>query len=65
VVSYDVDDLKAAVALNTALRQRETIEAEKVLKEGAALFVGWRESLSDVPTINQLQEKANFFVRET
>jgi glutamyl-tRNA reductase len=64
VVAYNVDDLKAVVARNTALRQREMIEAETVLKEESATFVGWRESLSAIPTINQLQEKANY-VRET
>ena len=58
-----MDDLKAVVAKNTAMRQKEMIEAENLLREEAALFCGWRESLSAIPTINQLQEKANF-VRE-
>jgi len=64
VVAYNVDDLKAVVARNTAMRQREMLEAESLLREEAAQFVGWRESLSAIPTINQLQEKANY-VRET
>lgn len=58
-----MDDLKAVVAKNTAMRQKEMIEAEGLLREEAATFSGWRESLSAIPTINQLQEKANF-VRE-
>ncbi len=58
-----MDDLKAVVAKNTAMRQKEMIEAEGLLREEAATFCGWRESLSAIPTINQLQEKANF-VRE-
>lgn len=59
VVAYNVDDLKAVVAKNTAMRQKEMIEAETLLREEAAIFSGWRESLAAIPTINQLQEKAN------
>jgi glutamyl-tRNA reductase len=47
------------VARNTAKRQKEMIEAETLLREEAAMFCGWRESLSAIPTINRLQEKAN------
>ena len=61
VAAYNVDDLKAVVAKNTAMRQREMIEAEDLLREEASAFIGWRESLSAIPTINQLQEKANTF----
>lgn len=62
-VAYNVDDLKAVVAKNTAMRQKEMIEAETLLREETAAFCNWRESLAAIPTINQLQEKANF-VRE-
>jgi glutamyl-tRNA reductase len=58
---YNVDDLKAVVAKNTAMRQKEMVEAENLLKEEAAQFIAWRESLSAIPTINQLQERANTF----
>lgn len=54
-----MDDLKAVVARNTAMRQREILEAEKLLREEARDYVAWRESLSAIPTINQLQERAN------
>ena len=63
-MAYNVDDLKAVVAKNTAMRQREMLEAEDLLREEAAAFVGWRESLSAIPTINQLQEKADAFRQE-
>ena len=43
------------------MRQREMIEAENLLREEAAQFMAWRESLSAIPTINQLQERANIF----
>jgi len=64
VVAYNVDDLKAVVAKNTAMRQKEMIEAETLLKEEANAFIGWRESLSAIPTINQLQERADIFRQE-
>lgn len=64
VVPYNVDDLKAVVAKNTAMRQREMIEAEGLLREESDSFTGWRESLSAIPTINQLQERANMFRQE-
>jgi len=61
VHAYNVDDLKAVVAKNTALRQREMIEAENLLREEGDGFSAWRESLSAIPTINSLQEKAEGF----
>mmetsp|Transcript_18351 Transcript_18351/g.20900 ORF Transcript_18351/g.20900 Transcript_18351/m.20900 type:complete len:520 (-) Transcript_18351:397-1956(-) len=64
VSAYNVDDLKAVVAKNTAMRQKEMIEAEILLREELAIFCGWRESLSAIPTINQLQEKANSVRKE-
>ena len=64
VTPYNVDDLKAVVAKNTAMRQREMIEAENLLHEESNSFIGWRESLSAIPTINQLQERANMFRQE-
>lgn len=64
MAAYNVDDLKAVVARNTAMRQREMLEAEALLHEEADAFVAWRESLSAIPTINQLQERANNFREE-
>jgi glutamyl-tRNA reductase len=59
-----MDDLKAVVAKNTAMRQREMLEAEVLLHEETDLFVSWRESLSAIPAVNQLQERANRFCEE-
>lgn len=64
VFAYNVDDLKAVVAKNTAMRQREMLEAEALLREESDAFAAWRESLSAIPTINQLQERANHFRQE-
>lgn len=52
------------MAKNTAMRQREMLEAEDLLREETLQFVAWRESLSAIPTINQLQERANTFREE-
>jgi len=43
------------------MRQKEMIEAEVLLKEEAHTFSAWREGLTAIPTINQLQEKADSF----
>jgi len=64
VKAYNVDDLKAVVARNTAMRQKEMIEAENLLREETQAYVAWREALSAIPTINQLQERANAFREE-
>ena len=61
VIGYNVDDLSAVVAKNTAMRQKEMVEAEVLLKEEAGLFSTWQSSLSSVPTINKLQERAEEF----
>jgi len=61
VASYNVDDLKAVVARNTAMRQREVLEAEILLAEEKAKYRGWQESLGAVPAINALQKKAEDF----
>merc|ERR1719491_73466 len=46
------------------MRQREMIEAQNLLREETEAFRGWRESLSAIPTINQLQERADTFREE-
>jgi len=58
VAAYDVDSLKAVVARNTAKRRREIVAAERLLEEDCADFRGWVASLGAVPTITQLQRKA-------
>jgi len=58
VVAYDVDSLKAVVEKNTAKRQREIVEAEKLLDGEVRSFRGWLDSLDAVPAITKLQKKA-------
>jgi glutamyl-tRNA reductase len=58
VYSYNVDDLKAVVARNTASRKREMLEAEALLREELDGFRGWHQSLGAVPAIAKLQASA-------
>lgn len=46
------------------MRRKEMVEAENLLREEAAAFCAWRESLSAIPTIHQLQEKADLYRQE-
>merc|ERR1711871_21597 len=55
---YNVDDLKAVVEKNTAMRKREMVEAEFILREEQDKFRLWQQSLGAIPTIAKLQEKA-------
>ncbi|MEM9542402.1 MAG: glutamyl-tRNA reductase [Cyanobacteria bacterium P01_E01_bin.42] len=54
---YNVDDLKAVVAQNTAQRRKMAQEAEKLLEEEVVAYEVWRRSLETVPTINCLRRK--------
>ena len=58
VVAYNVDDLKAVVARNTAKRRKEMLEAEVLLREEHEEFNAWHAALGAVPAINELQAKA-------
>lgn len=57
VFAYDVDDLKMVVARNTALRRKEMLEAEGILREESEKFHGWQQSLTAIPAISKMQEK--------
>jgi len=56
--SYNVDDLKAVVARNTAARKLEILEAEELLRGEWKEYHGWHDSLGAVPTIAKLQKRA-------
>lgn len=58
VGSYNVDDLKAVVARNTAARKLEILEAEDLLRGEWSEYHGWHQSLGAVPTIAKLQQRA-------
>lgn len=54
---FNVDDLKAVVAQNTAQRRQMAQEAEVLLEEEVEAYEVWRRSLETVPTINSLRQK--------
>jgi len=58
VFSYNVDHLKAVVEKNTAMRRKEMVEAEIILREEMGKYIVWQQSLGAIPTIAKLQEKA-------
>lgn len=64
IFCYNVDDLKAVVARNTAKRRREMVEAEGILREEQDKFRLWQQSLGAIPTIAKLQDKAETLRRE-
>jgi glutamyl-tRNA reductase len=63
VRAYNVDDLKAVVAQNTAQRREIAQEAEGLLEEEIAAYEAWQRSLETVPTINSLRRKVEM-IRE-
>ncbi|NIA08821.1 MAG: glutamyl-tRNA reductase [Nitrospiraceae bacterium] len=58
VYLYDIDDLKGVIEFNKAERKKEAIKAERMVEAEVIKFVAWMETLSVVPVIHFLQEKA-------
>eukprot|EP01034_Spumella_vulgaris_P023183 gene23183-29378_t len=58
VKCYNVDDLNAVVAKNTAKRRKEIVQAESILREELKTFTHWQQSQGAVPTIVKLRQKA-------
>jgi len=63
VYVYDIDDLKGIVELNVAQRRQEAIKAERIVQEEGAKFERWLKTLSVVPTIVSLREKAESIIQ--
>jgi glutamyl-tRNA reductase len=63
VYVYDIDDLKGVIALNVEQRKREAVRAERIVQEEVFKFAQWLNTLSVVPTIVALQEKADAIVQ--
>jgi glutamyl-tRNA reductase len=57
VVAYNVDDLKQVMALNQAQREKEVIEARKIVEEEISSFWTWKESLRCIPAIRALRQR--------
>jgi glutamyl-tRNA reductase len=63
VYVYDIDDLKGVTEINMAQRQQEAVKADRIVQEEAGKFEKWLETLSVVPTIVSLRDKADSIVQ--
>lgn len=59
VYLYDIDDLQGVIDLNREERRRQAQLAEHIVDEETVKFKKWMNSLSAVPTIVSLREKAD------
>lgn len=58
VYLYDIDDLQKVVGANMKERQKEAEYALQIVRDEALKFENWIESLSAVPTIVELRNRA-------
>jgi glutamyl-tRNA reductase len=59
VTLYDIDDLRGVVDSHHALREAAAKQAETIIEEEMIRFLTWHNSLSVVPTIATLKERAH------
>ncbi len=64
VYLYDVDDLQGVVDANISERQKEAEKAETIIGEEIESFRRWMSSLSSVPTVVALRNKAELIKKE-
>lgn len=64
VYLYDIDDLKGVIENNIKERGREAEKAEKIIDEEVRTFLRWQDSLTAVPAIVALRNKAEAIRRE-
>jgi glutamyl-tRNA reductase len=57
VFLYNIDDLQAVVQENISKRGTEASEAEKIVVQEAARFIGWLNSRAAVPTVVALRHR--------
>ncbi len=58
VYLYDIDDLQGVIEVNIQERNKEAQKAEAIVNSGVESFLKWQASLSAVPTIVALRDKA-------
>lgn len=63
VYLYDIDDLRGVTEMNLNQRRQEAIKAERILDQEVITFRRWLETLSVVPTIVSLREKADLLIK--
>jgi len=60
VTVYDIDDLQQVLRRNLAERKKEAMKAELLVTEELNSFYQWFETLTVVPVIKALKEKAEY-----
>jgi len=63
VYLYDIDDLKGVIEINKAQRQEEAVKAQRIVNEEVVKFEKWLKTLSVVPTIVSLRNKAEAIIQ--
>jgi glutamyl-tRNA reductase len=63
VYLYDIDDLKGVIEINKAQRQEEAVKAQRIVNEEVVKFEKWLKTLSVVPTIVSLRNKAESIIQ--
>jgi glutamyl-tRNA reductase len=58
-----MDDLKGVIQLNMAQREQEAVKAQRIVQEEAIKFERWLKTLSVVPTIVSLRNKAESIIQ--
>lgn len=61
---YDIDDLQGVININIQERGKEAEKAKRIVDEKVEDFLKWRASLSAVPTIIALRDKAEAIRKE-
>lgn len=61
---YDIDDLQGVININIQERGKEAEQAERIVNEEIKAFLKWQASLSAVPTIVALKDKAEAIRKE-
>ncbi len=59
VYLFDLDDLSGVAEQNAEERRRETVQAEAIVAEEEANFLGWLSALRAGPTLRELRERAD------
>ncbi|MEF9426465.1 MAG: glutamyl-tRNA reductase [Candidatus Mariimomonas ferrooxydans] len=61
---YDIDDLQGVISTNIQERNKEAEKAERIVDEEVEAILKWHASLSAVPTIVALRDKAETIRKE-
>ncbi|MEF9437955.1 MAG: glutamyl-tRNA reductase, partial [Candidatus Mariimomonas ferrooxydans] len=61
---YDIDDLQGVISINIQERNKEAEKAERIVDEEVEAILKWHASLSAVPTIVALRDKAETIRKE-